>query len=123
MCPVLGPGRGAGRVTGRPPIPIKKGDVFGKLTVLADRVGAETFVLVQCSCGSPPKLVRAGALTSRKRPTRSCGCEIRVGGVARHGHARVGHRTATYRSWRNMLRSREVCPRWRRKRTGFSAFL
>lgn len=50
------------------------GKVFNRLTVLSyyERVNGRIYWLCQCSCGSPPKLIRGDHITSDH--TQSCGC-------------------------------------------------
>jgi hypothetical protein len=53
------------------------GQRFGKLVVLGytdDRKRGYAIWRVQCDCGSPEKTYCTASLTSRKKPTRSCGC-------------------------------------------------
>jgi predicted XRE-type DNA-binding protein len=116
----------------RPPVLVRKGERYGRLTVIADRQGKEPTVLVRCDCGSPPKRVPVSELRRASGPLRSCGCagrETRTGGargpkaVVAHGHARRGDRHPLYDLWRDLRRrypGRRVCARWRRS---FAAFL
>lgn len=61
----------------RPPIPVLRGERFGRLTVVADRDGKAPRVWVRCDSGSPAKLVPVGELRRRTNPLRSCGCWAR----------------------------------------------
>lgn len=82
-----------------------------------------------CSCGKYT-VVRAAIL--RSGHTRSCGClqkEVTISRSTKHGHARKGHYTREYDSWRAMVarctnpnfesykryggRGITVCDRWR----------
>lgn len=52
------------------------GQKFGKLTVLErdlSRTGGAAYWICQCECGNK-KSIRGTSLTSKKNPTRSCGC-------------------------------------------------
>jgi Helix-turn-helix domain of resolvase len=61
----------------RPPIPVRAGERYGRLTVIADREGKSPRVWLRCDCGSPAKLVPVGELQRRTEPLRSCGCATR----------------------------------------------
>lgn len=61
----------------RPPIPVPRGERYGRLTVVADRDGKAPRVWVHCDCGSPEKLVPVGELRRRTNPLQSCGCATR----------------------------------------------
>lgn len=61
-----------------------------------------TFAVAQCSCGSPPRLVRLGNITQGL--STNCGC-IRRENLTTHGVAsrKGGKRRTTYRVWQNMM--------------------
>lgn len=89
--------------------PLKPGDRFGRLTIIAP---AETSskglaFLCRCDCGNE-KVVLRGSLTSGT--TRSCGCYRRECGSATAKHG--GHLTRLYRIWIGM-RFRCRNPRFR----------
>jgi hypothetical protein len=112
------------------------GRTFGRWTVISvhpqgDRNGRLQW-RCRCSCGSE-RVVRVDSL--RSGGTLSCGClmaELRT----THGHARRGHWSRTYETWRRILsrcqdqknkdypryggRGISVCDRWR---NSFDAFL
>jgi hypothetical protein len=93
----------------RAPTPLA-GHSFGRLKVIeiagSDKHG-KTRWRCACACGRAIT-VRGAHLMSGI--TRSCGClakeTLRKNGErsARHGHARVGHRSLTYSSWQAMLK-------------------
>lgn len=91
----------------RNPIPI--GVKFGRLTILENgiKVPGSTFRKCRaiCECGNE---TTAFEISVRHGHTRSCGClqreYSRTGdGPLRHGHAKVGRHSGTYRAWSNML--------------------
>jgi hypothetical protein len=111
---------------------------YERLTVLRlayiTRQGASWECL--CSCGNTVVVMSSALLRGR---TKSCGClqrERTAQANTTHGHARVGHNTLTYSSWRSMIQRCEdtncstykyygeigiaVCSRWRES---FSNFL
>jgi hypothetical protein len=103
----------------RPPIAVKAGERFGRLTVVEDRQGKAKRVLVRCSCGSEPKEVAVAELLRRENAVRSCGCLSRRALVqgryaARHGQARRSGKSPLYELWRDLRRRypNEVCERW-----------
>jgi hypothetical protein len=100
------------------------GDVFGRLSVLAvgQVPGTYRYVSVcQCSCNSPPKVVRSDSLVMGK--VESCGC-LQKERTTTHGMTSSGH----YGRWRHMMqrcynqddksfkdyggRGIKVCDRW-----------
>jgi hypothetical protein len=89
------------------------GQVFGKLTVVAD-AGAnsrrQSLWECLCSCGNK-SVVQGYSLVSGN--TKSCGCfRFENGKTASlvHGHARFGQNTAEYRAWQH-AKSRCLNPR------------
>lgn len=127
-----------------PPAVVHKGDRFGRLEVIAEAErgprSQRQFVCI-CECGTE-RIVRSGNLRSGN--TTSCGCAHNGqphpsgwtnSGRLTHGHTRNG-KSATYRSWLNMIqrctnplhnrwhryggRGITVCDRWR---DSFPAFL
>lgn len=84
------------------------GQMFGRLVVVGRTlayVHGSPLWRCQCACGATTDL-RAGTLRSGN--TRSCGClhseSAAAAGAAtvKHGHAKPGRETPTYRSWRAM---------------------
>jgi len=83
---------------------------FGKLTVIADAgTDHDTFWQCRCECGT---ITKAMATDVVRGHTKSCGCQKRERSAermrtmrreqptpTRHGHAREGLKTATYRTW------------------------
>lgn len=112
-------------------IELQSGDRYGNLVVVREEdpvisSGApRRMVLFRCDCGEERVYrlshVRHGAIVS-------CGCQRPMGRL-RHGHAKVGDMSRTYRIWRNMNvrcfneknhkfpdyggRGITVCERWR----------
>lgn len=100
------------------------GREFGNLKVIHEYPPGEKLCLCRCDCGTETKVIR-GQLLSGK--TKSCGCLL-LNGPVRHGHARSGHHSKTYRTWSQMIyrcsnpeddsfkhyggRGIKVCPRW-----------
>lgn len=96
------------------------GQRFGSLVVLGyagkrligPKKQPHNFWHVECDCGTL-KIVRGSEMKSGK--VVSCGCRERAQQLAiatmnlRHGHGRVGRKSATYGCWTNML-SRCNCP-------------
>ncbi|WP_448647088.1 hypothetical protein [Pseudomonas mohnii] len=79
--------------------PVKVGDRFGSLNVMAVGQVAGTyryFAVCQCDCGSPAKKIRFDHLTSGK--SESCGCQ-RLLSVTTHGMSSSEH----YGRWRHMM--------------------
>lgn len=69
---------------------------FGSLTVV-QFVGYQqgrAFWLTRCDCGNE-RTVRANSLLTGR--SQSCGCNR--AGYLRHGYARTGHKSATYKIW------------------------
>jgi hypothetical protein len=60
----------------RPPIPVRAGERYGRLVVLADRVGKARTVPVRCDCGVEKDVV-VWELLRRENALRSCGCARR----------------------------------------------
>ena len=90
----------------RPPIPMSKGDRFGRLTVLADRVDREKTVRVACDCGSPPKTVSVVELRRRTNPLRSCGCLAREAwSNLRYGTSNPGERNGSAKLTKREVRA------------------
>ena len=91
----------------RPPVPVRRGERYGRLVVLADREGDERRVLVSCDCGSPPKRVRVWELRRQKNPLRSCGCYGREVGDAnlRPGSSNPGERNGSAKLTARKVRS------------------
>lgn len=76
------------------------GDKFGEYTVLA--VGKKTgskraYAVVQCSCGSEPRVTRVDGM--KNGTVTSCGC-VHRSRVTKHGL----WRSPLYNVWRNMMR-------------------
>jgi len=109
---------------------------FGRLIVLGPvaRGWNNVLWLYRCDCGAFGRTA-----TGNFRRARSCGClrtERIVKSSLKHGHARAGAATTTYRSWEAMRarcecqthqkfeyyggRGIKVCPSWREN---FAAFL
>lgn len=110
---------------------LKPGDRFGRLVIRSgapQRPFGQRYWLCQCDCGQT-KEIRDTSLWSGR--TKSCGCLMKevTGSINfKHGHARPGKQTRTYRCWRNMLQRCEdathphyknyggrgigVCERW-----------
>lgn len=84
------------------------GKKLGRLTALKKaRKKGLWYWECHCECGKT-KLILAGALTRKSKPTRSCGCI--VGGQAgprnsryKHGHAAGGKRSRTLNVWSGMI--------------------
>jgi hypothetical protein len=83
------------------------------------------FWVVQCSCGSEPKLVRGSHLIHGR--TKACGCD---GGVKEHGESGK-YRTPEFSVWVSIIQRCDygdykgrvlVCERWRGK-GGYERFL
>src|SRR5262245_23114078 len=81
------------------------GKVFGRLTVVAraENRGKQPCWLCRCSCGEV-RTVRGSDV--RAGTSKSCGCLRRELAsqsakrrFTRHGHARAGKQSRTYRSW------------------------
>ena len=82
-------------------ITISIGDVFGRLTVVAEapRKLSWRYWLCQCSCGSPPKEVKQHEIGKK---VKSCGCLRGEGGKNKwQTHGKTG--TAEHRIWKAML--------------------
>lgn len=113
------------------PRPIPKGSVFGRLTVLRDRLPGEKKALCRCECGIEKEI----AIDRLGGKTRSCGClrrEVAATLKASHGMAD----TKIYYIWADMVarctrptharyvdyggRGITVCEQWR-KFDGFYA--
>ncbi len=120
---------------------IPVGTRFGKLKVIAKAEPCafsrqkHSRSLCSCECGAEVTVLNA-SLLRRDRGTKSCGChvdEVRLAG--KHGHARAGKQSKTYKCWGSMLqrcnnpkcnryadyggRGITVCERW----LGFENFL
>lgn len=76
------------------------GSIFGRLTVIrTGKIGPRRwYAFCRCSCGSKPLIVRLDALTTKTRPTRSCGC-LQARAVTTHG--RWKH--PLYHAWHRMI--------------------
>lgn len=77
------------------------GQRFGRLLVSGQAPRHPSGAIVwecACDCGREVVVV-GGALTQKKRPTRSCGC---LRGHITHGAARIGRLTPEYRAWAEM---------------------
>lgn len=77
---------------------------FGRLTVIASVLGrGHRRVICLCDCG---KRVTVHLKNLKRGLTKSCGCwrRERPARYARHGHARTGALSPTYRTWRSMMR-------------------
>lgn len=121
---------------------IHKGDRFGYLTALEDKVPGKLRPLFHCSLCGKEKRIRLGNLLSGRQ--RSCGCaHFKLVSLAKtkHGHAGSadGSKKATpeYHSWCGMMRrcykpydlsyknygarGIKVCKRWRKSFTNFLA--
>jgi hypothetical protein len=108
-------------MTGRKPIDLT-GMRFGRLIVLKRAPNRRCKVRWHCKCDCGNS-TRACGVSLRRGHTRSCGCL-----VLRHGHARGGTVTRTYRTWQAMRdrcynvnhihyhryggRGIKVCERW-----------
>lgn len=111
------------------------GQVFGKLTVLKriqNKNGSTNARwLVKCICGNRIKVCGSDLRAGRIRGVFGCGCsrsEFVSNFWKRHGHAKNGKWTSTYRSWNGMRtrcnnpnshdyeyyggRGIKVCKRW-----------
>lgn len=110
-------------VIGRPALEIRKGDRFGRLIVLRDRVGGERLVECRCDCGTEI----AAIATNLGRKRNSCGCLKRgednnrwAGGKTQHPlydtyNDMIGRCTrSTHQRWTSYGgRGIAVCNRWR----------
>lgn len=87
---------------GRPIINLM-GQRFGRwLVIAAGGVAHQGGALWRCQCDCGTVAVRAASVL-RRGITRSCGCLVQDNpSRLRHGHARKGAVTPTYRSWRAM---------------------
>ena len=83
--------------------------------------------LCRCDCGVERAVL---SQSLRRGASQSCGCAAADAAPTKHGHARVGRRSATYASWASMMTRCEwpeskskayakygaigirVCPRW-----------
>lgn len=97
--------------SGRPRVKLIGGEVFGRLTYIAD---AETIrfrcgqthrqVICQCSCGNKGVHLLNNL---RRGLTKSCGClsvEVATSSNTTHGqNSKKKGATKTYRAWRNMI--------------------
>src|SRR4029077_16854576 len=81
---------------------------FGKWTTLAYK--GRGLWECQCACGSPPRLVYVSALLRGR--SRSCGC-VRAEREAVVRSVFVRQHKALYRIWLRIVRSENVCERWR----------
>ena len=89
-------------------ITISIGDVFGRLTVVAEapQRGYRRYWLCQCSCGSPAKEVRGSHLSFAQ--VKSCGClvkELSAKSAVHTGKLNTTHgksKTKEYRIWNGM---------------------
>lgn len=77
---------------------IKKGDKFGRLTVLSIERGVMA-IPCRCKCGKRVVPHRTNLVSGR---TRSCGC-LRLERVTRHGAARNAERTPEYAVWQAIV--------------------
>jgi hypothetical protein len=74
---------------------------FGRLVALHPtdkRRGSSMVWRCVCDCG---KKTEASTFNLRQGYTRSCGC-LKADAHVKHGHARNGKKSATYRSWQSM---------------------
>ncbi len=80
------------------------GCIFGRLTVIefSGVKNQKTLWLCKCSCGK--EIVAVGAMLKAGN-TNSCGC-FKIDGIVnrslKHGHQRIGNKSAEYRAWRHM---------------------
>ncbi|KPJ34748.1 hypothetical protein [Burkholderia multivorans] len=110
------------------------GERFGMLVVLGDapRTGVHRKVFARCDCGTVRDFI---IYNLRNGHTTSCGCVPKRS--TKHGHARAGNASPTYRAYRDMRtrcenpkyrefhlyggRGITVCERWRESFENFLA--
>lgn len=107
----------------RAPRPISKGERFGRLVVLRDRIGSEVRIPCRCDCGAEVE-PRVGDLGTY---TNSCGCLKRGDGNGRWNGGKASHylydtyndlvarcTRPTHQRWASYGgRGITVCDRWR----------
>ncbi len=82
------------------------GKRFGRLTVIAlgHSAGGKRYWSCSCDCGQDCVIVGSRL---RRGETQSCGClqrELMSSRMIKHGNARKGSKTPTYKSWMHMIR-------------------
>jgi len=94
----------------------RTGQVFGRLTVLAEaRPGRNRQWMCQCVCGT---IVTVEGGNLQQGTTRSCGClhrELLVQQLTKHGGAANGKPSPTYQTWKSMQKrcNNPNNPKWR----------
>jgi hypothetical protein len=81
---------------------ISSGQVFGRLTVVADRTRGQMRIPCVCLCGASVEVLVQSLVTGH---TRSCGClrrEITAERSTKHGYSPSGRVSSIYMTWADM---------------------
>lgn len=124
-------------------MPVKIGDVYGRLTVIgpAEKRGRNTTSLCRCECGNEKVILNMNLLSES---TRSCGCLARqtASALVKERPPRLKHgmkKSITYNCWQGMVsrchndkddnyarygaKGISVCARWRDETNGLANFV
>jgi hypothetical protein len=101
---------------------LEAGITLNSWTLLKPDSTRRYYWLCRCACGRE-RSIRAGSLTDKKKPSRSCGKCTRTQDLRTLGRTHGMSRTPTYKAWERMLRRTRhdpeylrkgitACPRW-----------